>query len=259
MTARIKLTRRSPVFDFPLICQDCGNPAKRNASVQRFCPDCSAERDRKRKEKYRKENPNNKVLQRRYADGVRSRYVEKGLKNSESERLSLDSIFPDESRMVWVRRIAIPYSQCLSKNAIWSRGQGGHVFIREQANQAREGLATLVSHSVQGVDVVQNKLWIDIIVQKPNHRSDATNMLVSICDGIKMGLPLDDRWYSVRRLDWQIIKNDPQILIGIGQESDVNLQACSHCGRLLTYEWFWKTKHSLNGIGRACKDCTRAG
>lgn len=257
MTASIKVTRSNRVFTMPMICEDCGLATVRKSPVQKFCPDCSRIRDRARKEKYRKTNPHNAICKARYEENRRGGAVARGAVISGGAVSRLDSVFSDSDGMKWVRRVAIPYSQCLSKNAIWTRGNGGHVFIRQEAHRAREALGVLVMAATRDVKVVQNKLWIEVVVQKPSHKPDAINMLDSVCDGIKIGLELDDRWYSIRRLDWEIVKTNPQIMVGIGQDSDIDVQACSHCGRLLPFDRFWRSRAMKSGFTRACLDCSR--
>jgi hypothetical protein len=95
-------------------------------------------------------------------------------------------------------------------------------------------------------------------VQKPDARGDALNVIDAVSDAIKGVLGVDDRWYSVKRLDWQIVKDDPQIYIGISQKSDGDKRICSYCGRILTLDMFWKDKSNRMGVGRECKECKTA-
>lgn len=105
---------------------------------------------------------------------------------------------------------------------------------------------------------MQNRVWLDILVQKPNQRGDAVNFVDLICDAAKSAIGIDDRWFSIRRLDWQIVKDDPKIYIGIGQEDVPAVQACSSCGRLLPFSEFHKNTRLQNGVSRNCKECSSA-
>ena len=105
--------------------------------------------------------------------------------------------------------------------------------------------------ATKGIMVYRNKVWIDIFVQKPDHRGDAINFLDLIADAIKEAIGIDDRWFSIRRIDWQIVKEKPRIFIGIGQdEQDLfDAKICSYCGRILPEKCFGKSK-------RECRECT---
>ena len=107
-------------------------------------------------------------------------------------------------------------------------------------------IAGRVRQSLEGISVVQNKVWIDILAQKPNHKGDAINVVDLVCDAIQEGCGVDDRWFCIRHLDWEIVKSNPRLFIGIGQASDVPVQVCSSCGVALPFECFTKERLSRN-------------
>lgn len=153
-------------------------------------------------------------------------------------------------------RVNIPFSYRLSKNAVWAMAARGHVFLRQEARAMRDLLTQrLVVAMRTAGPVIQNKLWIDALIQKPNHKGDAVNMLDSICDAVKKAVPLDDRWYCVRRLDWEIVKDDPRIFVGIGQEDVPHSQVCSLCGRVSPLEDFARNASTRTGRNRECITC----
>lgn len=163
--------------------------------------------------------------------------------------------------MEWLVRIAVPFDYQMSKNAIWSSVGKGHVVVRREATARRNMIALALKSSLrsQGATIVQNRLWVDIMVEKPNHRGDAVNVVDLVCDAIKDATMLDDRWYSIRRLDWRVVKKNPRILIGIGQEEGaVDSLVCSRCGRILALESFTKNKSGPLGRSRNCLECSRA-
>jgi hypothetical protein len=135
----------------------------------------------------------------------------------------------------------------------------GHVALRREARQSRSAIAVAVRRALGDQRVARNKLWLDILVQKPDHRGDAVNVIDLVCDAVKDGIGLDDRWFCIRRLDWEIVKRDPELVIGIGQDSDVDCQICSHCGRAKPLDAFNRRSGSPQGVGRACRDCLRSG
>jgi len=60
------------------------------------------------------------------------------------------------------------------------------------------------------------KVYVDIVVFKPNHKSDAINMIDGVCDAIKEVIPVDDRYYGVW-CDWEIDKENPRLEIRVWQ------------------------------------------
>jgi hypothetical protein len=153
-----------------------------------------------------------------------------------------------EPDLKWLVRIAVPFDFAFSKNRVWTMSPKGHVFLRREADIARQHLAFSLRSALAGQLVVQAKLWVDILVQKPNHKGDAINVVDVVCDAIKDATGLDDRWFCIRRLDWEIVKVEPKLYVGIGQEVEEDHRACSYCGRILPL-------HCFVSSDRACYDC----
>jgi len=244
------VTRKSPTFP-DLVCKACGQTAPRVGPMQKYCRPCSERRDLERKSKWARENGKPRARKERPL------IIERGKELSAGEKLSIAHI-PAQPDLLWLARIAIPFSWAASKNHIYALRAKGHVFLRQEGKGYRQQISLMVKSAVRDLPVVQNKVWLDILVQKPNHRGDATNFVDLICDAVKDGLGVDDRWFSIRRLDWQIVKNDPQIYIGIGQDADAHAQPCSSCGRIQPLTEFHKSRSNKMGVGRNCRDCSSA-
>lgn len=165
----------------------------------------------------------------------------------------------EEPDLSWVIRVSLPFDYSYSKNAAWRMVKIGHVYLTDQARVFRAALADTIRTSLErsGQVVVQGKLWLDILVQKPNHTGDAVNVVDAVCDAVKVAVGLDDRWYSIRRLDWQVIKENPRLIVGIGQDIESGHRVCSSCGRVLPFEMFNRNKSTRDGMSRECKECTR--
>lgn len=161
--------------------------------------------------------------------------------------------------LLWMVRIAVPFSYAASKNHIYARRRSGHVALRRESKAKRREITSTLKLSLTGRRLAHNKLWIDILVQKPNHKGDAINVIDLVCDAIKDAVPMDDRWFSIRCLDWEVVKENPMLYIGVGQESDRDCQICSHCGRIKELSQFTKARSNPLGVGRACKECLRKG
>lgn len=161
--------------------------------------------------------------------------------------------------LLWSVRAAVPFTYAASKNHIYAMCKSGHVALRRESRQMRRSIAAALQQALHCVPVVHNKVWIDILVQKPNHKGDAVNVVDLVCDAVKDVLPVDDRWFCIRRLDWEIVKNNPRLFVGIGQDSDEDCQICSYCGQIKPFSEFNQQKRNPLGIGRECRECRRRG
>jgi hypothetical protein len=249
-------SRWSPKLGDTIACADCGATCPRRGQVQKYCVPCSAARDHKRKLEWAKKHP--RPIEQVQAQGVRQRgrCHAVGLARHRDDRWTLSDIMVDESRFSWVRRLAIPFTLDLSKNA----GQRVRQVNQEPASAARArvraSLTEAVKELVRDVPVFVGKVYLDLLVQKPTHNCDAINMIDHVSDSIRKAVGVDDRWFSYVRVDWQIIKASPEILMGIAQEVRSHHQACSYCGRILSHEMFCKNSSMAGGISRSCLECS---
>ncbi len=164
---------------------------------------------------------------------------------------------PSSSDLLWQVRVAVPFSYAASKNQIYTRGRAGHVALRRESRAKREEIILRIRESLRGRQLARNKVWIEILVQKPNHRGDAVNVVDLVCDALKSAVGIDDRWFCIRRLDWEVVKEDPQLFITIGQESNVDSQVCSSCGQIKALKEFNRNRRKERGVGRQCRQCQR--
>jgi Holliday junction resolvase RusA-like endonuclease len=243
------MKRKSPVFAETLICQQCGKAVKKRAAVQKYCEECSQVKDIERKAKWAKSNPLIRTVEQNKAikEKTRSRNIERGIANN---KLTVENIsyFPDVD-LQWLIKIAIPFSYSGSKNHLWATSNKGHVYRRKESNAVQEQIILMLESAISGKKIYRNKVWIDVFVQKPDHRGDAINFVDLIADAIKVAIGIDDRWFSIRRVDWQIVKENPRIFIGIGQQDLFDAKICSYCGRILPEKNFGKSR-------RECQECT---
>ncbi|MCC7541926.1 MAG: RusA family crossover junction endodeoxyribonuclease [Deltaproteobacteria bacterium] len=162
--------------------------------------------------------------------------------------------------MAWHVRVAIPFDYGLSKNAVWSSARGGgHVFMRQRARAARAHLAKTLRSALGERRPVEAKVFVDIFVQKPDQRGDAINVVDVVCDGVKDAVGVDDRWFALRAVDWEVVKSgSPTIWVGVGQVATEHQRICSYCGRALPLVAFNKAKSLPLGVGRECRECRHA-
>jgi hypothetical protein len=232
-----------------LVCGDCKAVVVKSGPMQSYCAECSRKRDAERKRKYQGGRGLQLYRQTRTEFGARGEML------NAATRLTRETSTPPMPEMAWYRRVEVPFSWAGSKNHIFASTSRGHVFMRSESRGMREHLTQEIARAVQGAPIVQDKLWLDIYVQKPTARGDAVNFVDLVCDAAKDALLLDDRWFSLRCVDWQIVKSEPKVFVGVGQTGTVDLQACSSCGRFLRFHEFQKNKARANGIGLNCRDC----
>lgn len=232
------------------ICAACGKPAVRKLRTQRYCPECSDAKHAGQKEAARGTSPRRKIADhaKRRAAAIVSVEARESMAWDANEALGIHRLI----------RVAIPFTYRMSKNATWSMGERrGHVFVRQEIKRLRAGLSTLIVSALGGVPFLEGRLWIDILVEKPNHRGDAINMIDGVCDAVKVATGIDDRWYSIRRVDWRVVKTEPRIIVGIGQAITEPERVCSYCGTVKPLTSFGKRKHGVGGRARVCIECGR--
>lgn len=248
-------------FECNILCADCQATVRATSPTQRYCEPCSERRDLQRKRLWAAAHPPVEEQRRKSvaALGVKMELAREAGRKSNLE--SAESIVwavaaPD---LLWAVRVAVPFSYAVSKNAIYRLLPRGHVCLRREARDKRDAIAMLVGQALAGRRVAHNKVWLDILVQKPNHKGDAVNVVDTVCDAVKRAIPVDDRWFCIRQLDWQIVKDNPQLFIGIGQDSEEDCQVCSFCGLIKPFAAFGCKRSSHLGVDRVCKECRRAG
>lgn len=164
---------------------------------------------------------------------------------------------PASPNLLWLVWFRFSFSYAASKNRLYLRRRDGKVVMRHQSRNCRDEIAGVIRESGITDRIVHNKVWLDLLVHKPNHRGDAVNVVDLVCDAVKGAIGVDDRWFCIRRLDWQVCRDQPQLFIGIGQESEEPAQVCSTCGEIRQLSWFAPAKSDPLGVGRKCRDCRK--
>ena len=229
------------------VCKLCGLQFQSRNPRQFYCEPCSESQDLKRK---RLTTSKSHTVRRR--DERR----DVGRKISATEARSLADP-RHQPVFCWYVKVCVPFSWSASKNAIYSLQAKGHVALRRESRNYRDALTLVLKSALRDRKIVQNKLWIDIFVEKASHRGDAVNMVDTVCDAVKVAANLDDRWFCIRQLDWSINKDDPQLIVGVGQEKIEASQACSYCGRIQPFANFGSNKNNKDGHSRICRDCSK--
>lgn len=167
------------------------------------------------------------------------------------------------SSLLWQRRVEFPFDPALSKNKIVrvgiGRGKSRTVYNDKAHAAGRTALASEFKKRLKGQRVAHNKVWLDIVVYLPNHRYDAVNFVDAVCDALKTVIPVDDKWYSIQNLDWQVDPENPRIVVNVGQESDKDVKWCAGgCNRVRPFGDFYINKHKKKDyLSSYCKECSR--
>lgn len=116
-------------------------------------------------------------------------------------------------------QLKIPHDVKISKNRAFGV-MNGRIYSTGSKKKILQNIEriTLKAVSEAGVQFAKEKIWLKIHVEKPHHRSDAINVIDTLCDGIKKGLGVDDKWFCISNLDWSIVKDRmPMITVEISQ------------------------------------------
>lgn len=245
--------RKPPTYTGTVPCKRCGVAAPKRSAVQKYCLPCSEAADLERKKLHHIKRGKARLKEER------SKLHGIGAELNSPHILDLETSKPLMPEMAWYSRVSVDFSWSGSKNHIFANTARGHVFMRAESSAFRAEITAALREATRDVTVRQNKLWLDMFVQKPSHRGDAANFVDLVCDAAKDAIGLDDRWFSLRSVDWQIVKTDPKLFIGVGQEAGEDVRVCSSCGRLLTPDNFQRARNLPLGVGRNCRDCLSAG
>lgn len=245
-----------------IVCERCHIAAERTGSMQKYCAPCSEQRDLERKRRWaRNHEPSEETRLNNLARATQAIELsrEAGTETNGAHKSSIlwkGDVRPD---LLWQVIVSVPFSYAASKNHIFAMRRNGHIFLRKEARSKREEITLAVRQALAGRRIAHNKIWLDILVQKPNHRGDAVNIVDLVCDAIKVATVVDDKWFCIRRLDWEIAKENPRLFLAIGQDSPDDCQVCSFCGQVKTLESFPKKKSNPLGRDRVCRSCRASG
>lgn len=250
LPAEQKPSKWSQDREIPHVCKLCSATFVSKVPRHLYCEPCSESQDLKRKKTH---------IRRTNAARRKDEKRAKGLEISKKTTGRSLADPPHQPEINWKVSITVPFAWTGSKNAIWAMRSKGHVALRRESAAYRDAIIAALRPALRGITIRQNKLWLDIFVEKNNHKGDAVNFVDLVCDAVKVATDLDDRWFCIRNLDWSIVKHEPNLMISISQEDVEDVQPCSYCGRLLTFEMFSKNKANKSGIARVCRDCGRKG
>jgi hypothetical protein len=113
-------------------------------------------------------------------------------------------------------QIEIPYTAHLGKNKMKGFARG-YYYTTKDYKDACTSLADIVWGKSRGQKWNKEKIWVEIFLQKSRLMCDVANLVDGIFDAIKVGLGVDDCYYSLKA-DWEYDKEiKPYIIITITQ------------------------------------------
>jgi len=172
---------------------------------------------------------------------------------------------PETHGLAWVAEATVAHDGHWSKNRMWlARGHGHARRLNPLARERRDRLADRLRRSI-GRDVAptglvvpvrQNRLLLALHVAKADHRGDALNVLDLVADAVERATGLDDRWFELAGLTWEILPTEPTLTVVVGQTDVSDAVVCSACGLLLPPDAF-RGAPSYQGVCRPCRRLER--
>ena len=161
---------------------------------------------------------------------------------------------------MWSEIISVPCDYGWSKNKMWVARRGTYARrLSKEASMRKSALARSIKETIhrKEIHVVNGPLWFSIHAELPNHKGDAINFVDLVADSIEEGTGLNDRWYSIRGVTWEVKPSFGLMHVSFGQDSDENVQVCGACGEVLPFHNFGNGKNKFS-LATTCRECVKA-
>jgi len=113
----------------------------------------------------------------------------------------------------------LPWTTSISKNkskTILNHGHKKVIGLSKEYRQTRDLFITIMKPKLKVRRWEKDKVWVEIFARKPNHKADVINLVDGICDALKVVINVDDRYFSLWRVDWEISQK-PEIVVRVFQ------------------------------------------
>ena len=111
--------------------------------------------------------------------------------------------------------ISVPYSTALSKNWMYRRHRS-KTYIPVNSRAEMDAIAIELKARSRGHAWEKRKLWVRLMIYRPDMRADPSNFVDAINDAVKIATGVDDRHYS-GSYDWEVDRENPRIEITVEQ------------------------------------------
>lgn len=118
--------------------------------------------------------------------------------------------------------ISLPYVPEIGKNKMKGFAHG-RFYTKPEYKDAVQSVADIVraESKNKGIRWSEKKTWIGIYFQKPRLKSDVANLIDGLCDGIKVGIGVDDCYFSIVA-DFDYNKDKPPFVdLTISQDENI--------------------------------------
>lgn len=199
-------------------CKNCNNEFTRK-NAREYCIGCSAIKSKEASTKAKKKWQSEKAQAHKKGAYTRLRAAGK----ERSADIEIGEYDPNTAHGI---KLVLAFTRDFSKNkmVVWN----GRIMRKRETNDAKEQLTWEVAATNH--TFYQGKVWLDICIYQPTHTGDALNYLDVMADAVADAIGVDDRWFSVRRIDWQIDKADPRIVLVVTQCVTEHHAICQTCG-----------------------------
>lgn len=158
--------------------------------------------------------------------------------------------------LLWRAEAVVTFDYGWSKNRMWLPTRTHKRRLSPAARAHRQALARALAADLGDRRVRHNRLWLGINAQKPDHRGDSLNVLDLVSDAVEDATGLNDRWYQIAGLTWGIDKENPRLIVWIGQEDLPDAQICGRCGMLLPFADFHRNRSTPTKRSGVCRRCS---
>ena len=96
-------------------------------------------------------------------------------------------------------------------------------------------MAGVVASEVRrtGGSALEGPVGVGIHVSKPSHRCDAVNVVKQVCDAVRDAIGIDDNWFGLDGLSWDVRPPEPALVVRVRQDVTVPCAVCAECGSVV--------------------------
>lgn len=132
------------------------------------------------------------------------------------------------------------------------------MYIPEEVRKAKEVLEREICAA--GGEWYDGRVRMSLYIEKPDHRGDAINFVDVIADVACRTIGVDDRWFEIGEVGWDVVTpaRSPRIYLTLEQDVTEHHKFCGDCKRELPVAIFQRgRKRNKLGYQSRCRACHR--